>query len=100
MTTGSMSPIRARRWEQYPDEPIVEWTLDRNIHMTYRTSYGMSWATFEVEDGIIDLTRMQDDFVEGNLLEPLKRAGFEVKYETDPEPTPGLLRRLVTFILP
>lgn len=96
-----MSPVHERRWEQYPDTPIIEWTLDGNIHMTYRHRYGgILWTTFDVEGDTVDLTKMQDEFVEDNLLEPLESAGFEVEYQTETEPKPGILRRVATFITP
>lgn len=98
---NNLSPVYEKRWIKSVDEPILEWTLDGNIRMTYCSKYGDTlWRTFEVEDGVVDLTGMKDEFVEDNLLEPVKKRGFEVVYQTEDEPTPSLIQRIVRFITP
>lgn len=81
-----VSRIFKKRMQNKPDSPIIERTLDGNIRITYRNNLGgIGVRTLDVENGVIDATNIDDDFVEEYLLECLEGAGFKVEYETEDE---------------
>lgn len=92
-----MHDIVERRWTR-GDGPILEWTLDGDIHYTNGNGSMLRQWTLEVEGDTIDLSEFEYEYADETLRPALEQRGFEVVLP-ESEDEKSLLGRIKRFIL-
>lgn len=80
--------------------PILEWTLDGNIHYVNDSGRAVREWHLEVEGDVVDISHFSRECAEETLAPALEKRGFEVKLpESEPETDGsivGRIKRLIT----